>query len=426
MVDMSTTDRQHSRLMRLDRRAVGQPLQDAASALVDELESRETHRKRKRRELDRQRLLESMEVIIADLYIARTDDPELWLGYSRRKDGDNIPRRYRIGRTTHTTIITVTDFLVDAQYAQTIPGYFRRDDKDNAWTHGGMRTRIRATQRLEAMLCEDYGVLPEHSEISINVELVRLKDTEGAPVDYPDTPATEAMRNQLETINALLADTVIEAPKLEIGVNPDFINKRLYRVFNDGRFDRGGRFYGAWWVNAKKAQRAQITINGDRAVELDYSAHHPRLCYHLSGLKVPDREDLYTLEGTEGLRSAVKWAVTALLNLGPGMRMPRPKKESVKNLLQPPWTTSRLRKTVEQQFSELGDWFGTARGKELQFIEGEIANLVLKRFTGLGIACLPIHDSFIVANQHRSLLYETMMEAYSRSSTNRLATPTTL
>ncbi len=244
---------------------------------------------------------------------------------------------------------------------------------------------------------------------------MRLKDTDGALVDYEEAPATSAMRNQLEMTNALLAETVIKAPKLETGVNPDFSNKRLYRVFNDGRFDRGGRFYGAWWINAKKKQRAQITINGEATVELDFSGHHLRLCYHLSGMEAPDSEDLYALQGTEGLRSAVKWAVMVLLNLGPGKRMPRPREDSIKELLQHPWTTSRLRKTVEKHFSDIGDWFGAGRGTELQFIDGKIAALVLERFTSRSIACLPIHDSFIVANQHRSLLYETMMEAYSRT-----------
>lgn len=410
MIDI---DRHHSRLLRLDRRAAGEPLKAAAGALVEQLEAQETTRKRRRRAPERERLLETMEALVADLYIARTNDPTLWLGYSRAKDGYDALPRYTIGRSTYTTVITATDFLVASGYAETIPGYYRRHDKENPWTHGGMRTRIRATERLEAFLWEDHGVLPKHITITRNIELVRLKDTEGSYIDYQDTPVTIGMRRQLEATNALLADTLIEAPCLGEGVNPDQTNKRLYRVFNEGRFDRGGRFYGAWWINAKKRHRAEITLNGEPTVELDYSAHHLRLCYHLSGLQVPDREDLYRLEGTEGLRDAVKWAVTVLLNLGPGKRMPRPEKESIKSVLGGPWTTSRLRKTVEDQFSEIGYWFGAGRGTELQYIDGEIAAYVLERMTSVGIACLPVHDSFIVAIQHQSLLYDTMMEAYS-------------
>jgi hypothetical protein len=223
------------------------------------------------------------------------------------------------------------------------------------------------------------------------------------------------MRKQLEGINDLLARTKINVPKADEGGNPELTATRLYRVFNDGRFDRGGRFYGAWWTTAKKRVRSHITINGEPTVELDYSAFHIRLCYHLSGLTPPDRHDLYDFEGTEGLRDAVKWAVNILLNLKPGMRMPRPKDEKISALLSGQCSTSKIRRLIERHYGEIGDWFGAGRGTELQFIDSEIAAAVLDRLTNDGIACLPVHDSFIVARSHQSLLHDVMMDTYSTS-----------
>ncbi len=414
MTEHADVDRHHSRLLRLDRRGSAAPFQNAIEALVEQLESLETGRKRRRKAPDLERLTETMETMVADLYLARADDPELWLGYSRNQnDYISIPR-YRSGRATHTTVVIVADFLLAQGYAEHVPGYYRRaSDSNEAWTQGGMRSRLRATQRLEALLWEDHGALPDHITTIRNAELIRLKNSAKEYIDYSETAETSQMRKELETINALISKTPIAAPRALEGVNPDQTSMTLYRVFNDGRFDRGGRFYGGWWINAKKDHRSQITINGQPTVELDFSAHHLRLCYHLSGLQPPDQDDLYALEGTEGLRKAVKWAVTVLLNLGPGKRMPRPD-DKLKDLLRGRMTTAQLRRVVETRYAEIGDWFGAGRGTELQWIDGRIGSTVLNTLALNGVACLPVHDSFIVEEQHRTLLSQTMIEAYSK------------
>ena len=406
-------DRHHSRLLRFDRRAAEQPLREAVGALVEQLEDTETDRKRRRRVPERERLSETMGAVVSDLYVARDNDPELWLGYSRNQN-DYLPLpRYRNGRTTHSTATAVADFLITEGYAEGLPGYYRRaPSSEDAWTNGGMRSRLRGTEKLEAFLWEDHGALASHTTLARDPELIRLKDTSKHLIDYEDTSDTVRMREELEGINRIIESASIEAPRAPEGVNPDQTVKTLYRVFNDGRFDRGGRFYGGWWINAKKAHRSQITINGQPTVELDYSAHHLRLCYHLSRLPAPDRDDLYALKGTEGLRKAVKWAVTVLLNLAPGKRMPRLDGE-LKKLLSDRMTTTELRRKVEGGYTEIAGWFGAGRGTELQFIDGSIAALVLKKLEERGIPCLPVHDSFIVERRHGSLLHQSMMEAYT-------------
>jgi hypothetical protein len=415
MIETTAIDRDHSRVLRLDRRSSHQNLRDAVSELLVQLEATED-RQRRRRAPERERLRQTMEAMVADLYFAFCDDSSLALGYSRNKNDYDIPRRYRSVSATHTTVTLVADFLVASGYAEQLPGYYKRqDDKENAWANRVMRSRLRATAMLESFLWENHAVLAGQLSIARNGELVRLKDAEGNLTDYKDTPATRAMRKQLEGINDLLARTKINVPKADEGGNPELTATRLYRVFNDGRFDRGGRFYGAWWTTAKKRVRSHITINGEPTVELDYSAFHIRLCYHLSGLTPPDRHDLYDFEGTEGLRDAVKWAVNILLNLKPGMRMPRPKDEKISALLSGQCSTSKIRRLIERHYGEIGDWFGAGRGTELQFIDSEIAAAVLDRLTNDGIACLPVHDSFIVARSHQSLLHDVMMDTYSTS-----------
>ena len=75
------------------------------------------------------------------------------------------------------------------------------------------------------------------------------------------------MRNKLYAYNNLLFRTSIKLTRNKkvsnyLEANPtNFNNKEYYRVFNDGSFELGGRFYGSWWVSLSKDIRKYITIN---------------------------------------------------------------------------------------------------------------------------------------------------------------------
>lgn len=423
MNDTSNFDRHHSRRLRLDRGAFGAPLQNAAEALVAHLESLEEGRVRRRRAPERARLTETMTAFIADLYMAYDDDPCLSLGYSRNKNDYVRSPRYRSDKSTHKTVTLVADYLISQGYVDHARHSYRRpENKTDQWAASGTRSRMKARVKLIAFLREEHGATIHHITTSRNGELIRLRSPSKTLQDYSDTLQTKQMRNELETINALLQDAAIEAPRWPEGVNPDQTAKLLYRVFNDGRFDRGGRFYGGWWIGAKKRHRAQITINGNPTVELDYSAHHLRLCYHLSSLDAPAREDLYALEGIEELRKAVKWAFTVILNLKKGQRMASAKGE-IKELIDGVMTVSQLRKTIEKSYPEIAEWLGRERGLELQYIDSCISNQILLSLAGQDVPCLPIHDSYIVEEQHKGLLLQAMTEAYTQEVSLRVGYP---
>src|SRR5262249_112411 len=102
-------------------------------------------------------------------------------------------------------------------------------------------------------------------------------------LQYADTGATNAMRENLKLING-----VLEAHAIRLAVAPkelrelqerlrcdpekgplDFNRRTLRRIFNNGRFDVGGRFYGGWWQQIPNdsekgtAYRQLITIDGE-------------------------------------------------------------------------------------------------------------------------------------------------------------------
>jgi hypothetical protein len=82
----------------------------------------------------------------------------------------------------------------------------------------------------------------------------------------------------LRAINEWLdkADITFDAAAFEKPVNTQA--RQLRRQFTLGRFDRGGRLFGGFWINLTKPVRLQgIRIEGDEVAGLDYSALNPRL-----------------------------------------------------------------------------------------------------------------------------------------------------
>jgi hypothetical protein len=55
------------------------------------------------------------------------------------------------------------------------------------------------------------------------------------------------------------------------------------RVYHDGRFDAGGRLYGAWTGLDKDTQRLHCTIDGEPICEIDIRGSQPTLLSCLLG-----------------------------------------------------------------------------------------------------------------------------------------------
>jgi hypothetical protein len=66
-------------------------------------------------------------------------------------------------------------------------------------------------------------------------------------------------------------------------------------------------------------------------------------------------------------------------------------------------------------FRDIKDWFGTGEGIRLQREDSDLALAVLQTMEEAGIVTLPIHDSFLVAEEHEAQLEAAMVDAfYSR------------
>jgi hypothetical protein len=346
------------------------------------------------------------------------------LAYSRNANDYGPRQRYAHPKATGKLAAQVADFLASVGLVEHRRGFYRR--REMAGGHG-FRSRIRASGELVAFLSEDFGIGADSIVTSPNAETIILK----APADdylgpkrllpYEDTEETCKMRAELARLNAHLQGFSIDLEgdleaALGEGEGNDLLpiarQARLYRVFNNGRWDHGGRFYGGWWQMLSKADRQRLLIDGEETIELDFKALHPRQCYHLSGQPLGRDVDPYLLPGLmgEGIRPLVKVAFNQLLNMAkPGY----PKAPLEARQVLPKGTSYRdLIDAIEQNHKPIAGWFRQGRGLALQRIDSDIVDRVTGYLIHRGICCLPVHDSFIVPRSAEFTLGQTMALAY--------------
>lgn len=208
-----------------------------------------------------------------------------------------------------------------------------------------------------------------------------------------------------------------ELPQL---IRPEFTQTSLYRQFNNGSFNQGGRLYGGWWINCPKTLRRQITIDGKPTIELDYSGCAIRMLYHERGLECSD--DPYHLpvisdyEALKGLtrghfRDAIKKLTQALINgsnRDKDMLCDLPAGVS----FSPDFTRKHVMQMIEEKHSAISDEFGSGAGLRLQRKDSDLALQIITSLKSKGIVALPIHDSFIVEDKYKDVLLSEMFNIY--------------
>jgi hypothetical protein len=122
-------------------------------------------------------------------------------------------------------------------------------------------------------------------------ELIILKagkddDGRSAPIDYRETRSTTLMRGQVARINKWLAAANIELvndtgsfPIGDDGMPIAVFRRSVYRIFNNGSWQEGGRLWGGFWMSMKRAERSRMRINGEPITDVDYQQLYPRLAY---------------------------------------------------------------------------------------------------------------------------------------------------
>ena len=192
--------------------------------------------------------------------------------------------------------------------------------------------------------------------------------------------------------------------------------EHLHRVFSRKSFKKGGRAYGALHQNLPKHMRQHIYINGEKTTEIDYSAYHIRMLYHMEGIDYT--EDPYLVCGGPDLRKTYKAVGLIAINAkndrsaygaikdelaDSGIPLPKIDKPLV-----------GLVKTFRDAHKPIYKYLFSDIGITLQNIDGEIMNNILMRLMDKGILGLSVYDSVIVAEQYEDILREIMVAEYEK------------
>jgi hypothetical protein len=240
--------------------------------------------------------------------------------------------------------------------------------------------------------------------------------------DYSDISLPDHMTGSsefLHSYNALLQKTLITLPE-DKGIDKvDTTRKTVWRTFGNEAYTHGGRFVGGWWANCKKDLRRIILINGEKTVEVDYTAKHLLLFHAMKGEGIPKqcRSDPYAISD-EFDRDAIKMIITRLVNssgrrgINKALELDFLHNGEIKGALGEYSNIKKVLDIIYNVYPVLKEIKHKDIGKEIMFEESQIAQTVMKTFVDQDIPILCIHDSFIVPVSFEDMLKTAMVEAY--------------
>lgn len=271
------------------------------------------------------------------------------------------------------------------------------------------------------------------------IRVYRTNSNSGEFVDFEADDQSRTWTAQLDAYNAFLAEQSLgvalskaESAKFVARQNsyrqtgtprlkqPDLTNKSLFRQFNYGGFEAGGRLYGGWWVNCPSELRPLITINGEPTVELDFSGCSIRMLYHRNDK--PFVGDVYGLEVVDdyvqanGLpkkhfRPGIKRLAQVLFNSDKTVCPEHMRLKGVERVR--PWfTEDRIVGMLREKHAPIAHEFQSEAWKWTQRQDSELALMVINNLMEKGIVALPIHDSYIVIDGEEEKLVEEMSKCY--------------
>lgn len=239
-----------------------------------------------------------------------------------------------------------------------------------------------------------------------DIELIQVRDNDKEQIELPQTAEIADLEKRLSAVNDFNARHKITLGKFQI------LNTRLHAVFSRGSFDKGGRLYtdgDNGYQGLKSEDREKILIDGKKTVELDYSAFHAHLLYAFRGLQT--NADPYSFYPN---RKAAKLAFNIMLNAKDRTEAAGAFKRAWSEHGQGALDISAdsLFRLCAETHKPIADSFCNDSGLKLQNQDSKIALSVVEAMQKLKTACLPMHDSFIVAADKAEELKRTMQKIY--------------
>ena len=362
-----------------------------------------------------------LKVVVLDLFVGYMGDPLVFIGYSRNKNSYSKDSRLAKLFLNYRPMMQVIDGLEFLGFIENHKGFYDQSRQS------GLQSRMRATPAL-INLIETCGVTPFMVSYDIG-EVVLLRDADGKDLSFPETEETRAISDQVRSYNQFLSEhrisLALDADEIRQGLiktgKPavDYTRTQLYRAFKVD-LSSGGRYYRGWWQEVPSGLRKYITIDGEACSELDYSGQSLGLLYAFKDHErawLKGDGDPYASNSEPGIdRDLMKKVFIVCVNAASrreafgAIRKHIDKK--VENLQSKPELINSLINQTVRNHANIAEYFFSSAWAGLQYQDSEIAKYVLEHMQAHGYPALPIHDSFVVQDQHLPQLFSLMKEAY--------------
>ncbi len=166
-----------------------------------------------------------------------------------------------------------------------------------------------------------------------------------------------------------------------------------------------GRVYTRF-QNMPKAMRAQMRIDGQETVELDYKSNHLMMLIAMLGQPLPDDPYQEIASRAGSSRDQIKAFITASLGADSEQKAFNSLKQKKfnKDLF------NKIKLATTSSYEGLPLFKGL--GAMLQSLEGQIALDIMEAGVNEGIVVLPVHDSFITTIDNEEWLWNQMTKQW--------------
>lgn len=390
-------------------------------------------------------------MVLLDLYCSWRSDPAQYVSFSRDKNRYGKYSRYASIQVGFTGMVKLTNRLREEEYIEYVKGVCYRDQVTGV-PYLGYTSRMKATKKLIRLIVRHrvkLSMISRHPNEAV-IKLRTEKDENDIARDIKEFQAPRDVERSgkiLTAYNHLLQKTYIDlddemltAAELEelkrydkkenryvVEYTVDLSKKRVYRVFSNGNWKHGGRIYGAWWHGCPKELRKYILLDGEPAVELDFSAIHVLLLYaHLGENFLDEGSDAYTVEGHD-FRGAMKVVMMSAINA-----QEKKDVDGETRAIQAAWDTliKKLNKkrieyginsyadiyemleAIKERHPRIARFLTSGEGIMLQREDSDIAIEIINQHTKMHVPILSVHDSFIVPKSFSQFTIDIMNQAY--------------
>lgn len=413
-------------------------INDMTIELLDEYSEMHQIRTKKQNE----KYFDTLKIILCNVVRAHRSNKRYITISLNKQEYSNTILKYEPVHITYTIFTNLINWLIDTDY---ICLYKATNNPSS-----GQASMIEPLESLATLIddfCIGYNDVIRHPDY---VPL-QIRSDNKILIDYEDTEETIYRNNILNRYNYHLGSK-------KIMINDKLISKpiNIYSIFN-GEEGRNGRIYGGEWINCPSQDRASIKIDNKPTVELDIATCSLRMAAHLNNKDVPNEIDLYAIQGID--RNLVKLISNSMLN----MKDSTPKQgcshttnsifnkfvdTATKKEAKRQWITDKeintkqifskissysnnleelkkydihytkkmLREAVERVYNYFSlfayGWLFEGRGLELQYLDSKVCFKVIDKFLSLNKTVLTIHDSYIVIEDDKQLLIDTIESCY--------------